>query len=167
MLASSRMAARGVAARAAAIAAASNAAVAAAPGFDGRAPARVTAVLGAQWGDEGKGKLADVLAAEYDVVARFNGGANAGHTVIANGKKYAFHLLPCGIVYPHTVNVLGNGVVLHVPQLFKELDAIEKGGISADGRLKISNRAHLLFNFHQSIDAAAGSMCLCSGTRRC
>merc|ERR1712166_1175613 len=85
---------------------------------------RVTAVLGGQWGDEGKGKLADVLAKNYDIVGRFNGGANAGHTVVVDGKKYAFHLLPCGLIYPHTTNVLGNGVVLHVPQLFKELDAI-------------------------------------------
>lgn len=122
-------------------------------GADGRAPSQVTAVLGAQWGDEGKGKLADILAGEYDIVARFNGGANAGHTVVANGKKYAFHLLPCGVAHPHTVNVLGNGVVVHMPQLFKELDALHAGGIGTDGRLLISNRAHVLFDFHQEIDA--------------
>ena len=113
--------------------------------------ARVAAVLGGQWGDEGKGKLADVLAKGYDIVGRFNGGANAGHTVVVDGKKYAFHLLPCGLIYPHTTNVLGNGVVLHVPQLFKELDAIT-GEIEWEGRLKIGDRAHLLFDFHQIID---------------
>ena len=84
--------------------------------------ARVCAVLGGQWGDEGKGKLADVLAGKYDIVARFNGGNNAGHTVVANGKKYAFHLLPCGLIYPHTTNILGNGTVIHLPSLFDELE---------------------------------------------
>ena len=78
-------------------------------------------VLGTQWGDEGKGKLVDILAKDYDVCARFNGGANAGHTVVAGGYKYAFHLLPCGILYDKCVNVLGNGVVVHVPTLFEEL----------------------------------------------
>ena len=82
---------------------------------------RVCAVLGGQWGDEGKGKLADVLAKNYDIVARFNGGNNAGHTVVVNDKKYAFHLLPCGLIYPHTTNILGNGTVIHVPSLFEEL----------------------------------------------
>ena len=67
---------------------------------------RLTAILGSQWGDEGKGKLADVLGKNYDIVGRFNGGANAGHTVVANGKKYSFHLLPCGLIYPHTQNIL-------------------------------------------------------------
>ena len=82
---------------------------------------RVAAVLGGQWGDEGKGKLADVLAKNYDVVARFNGGNNAGHTVVVDGQKFAFHLLPCGLIYPHTQNILGNGTVVHLPGLFDEL----------------------------------------------
>ena len=72
---------------------------------------RVCAVLGAQWGDEGKGKLADVLSKHYDLVCRFNGGNNAGHTIVVGGKKYAFHLLPCGLVQPRTMNLLGNGTV--------------------------------------------------------
>lgn len=114
--------------------------------------ARVCAVLGAQWGDEGKGKLVDILAKEYHVVARFNGGANAGHTLVVNNKKFAFHLLPCGILYENKLNVIGNGVVLHVPTLLKELESLHKAGISTNGRLKISNRAHLLFDFHQVID---------------
>jgi len=82
---------------------------------------RFAVVLGAQWGDEGKGKLVDILAKDYDVCARFNGGANAGHTVVADGKKYAFHLLPCGILYPGCQNILGNGVVVNIGSMFEEL----------------------------------------------
>eukprot|EP00948_MAST-09A_sp_MAST-9A-sp1_P003934 g3934.t1 len=117
---------------------------------------RVTAVLGAQWGDEGKGKLADVLAENYDLVARFNGGANAGHTVIVNDKKFAFHLLPCGLVYPHTVNLLGAGTVVSVPGLLSELSPLDADDDVADwrGRLFIDERAHILFDFHQKIDGA-------------
>jgi adenylosuccinate synthase len=71
-------------------------------------------ILGSQWGDEGKGKLVDILAAKYDVCARFNGGSNAGHTIVVDKTKYAFHLLPCGILYPQCKNLLGNGVVVHL-----------------------------------------------------
>ena len=113
---------------------------------------RVCAVLGGQWGDEGKGKLADVLAKGYDIVARFNGGANAGHTVVVGDQKFAFHLLPCGLVYPHTQNILGNGVVVHMPALFEELAPLDDAGIEWRGRLKISDRAHMLFDFHQAVD---------------
>jgi adenylosuccinate synthase len=109
-------------------------------------------VLGAQWGDEGKGKLVDVLAKHYDIVARFNGGANAGHTLKVDGRKFAFHLLPCGMLYPNKLNVIGNGVVLHVPTLFKELASLDDAGIDYADRLKISDRAHMLFDFHQTID---------------
>jgi adenylosuccinate synthase len=109
-------------------------------------------VLGAQWGDEGKGKLVDILALRYDIVARFNGGANAGHTLVVDGKKYAFHLLPCGILYPGKTNLIGNGVVLHFPTMMKELENLTKNGIDYTGRLKISNRTHVLFDFHQIID---------------
>ena len=95
----------------------------------------------------------DLLAEHYDLIARFNGGNNAGHTLVIKGKKYAFHLLPCGLVYPHTMNVLGNGVVIHLPGLFDEIKEIEKGGdIDYRNRLKISDRAHVLFDFHQSVD---------------
>lgn len=114
--------------------------------------ARVCAVLGAQWGDEGKGKLVDVLAKEYDIVARFNGGSNAGHTIIVDGKRFAFHLLPSGLIYPHTTNLLGNGVVVNLSSVFNELAPLEAGGIDTKGRLKISNRAQLLFEFHKKID---------------
>jgi adenylosuccinate synthase len=91
----------------------------------------------------------------YDLVARFNGGANAGHTVVVNGKKYAFHLLPCGVIYPHTLNLLGNGTVVHVESLFKELAELEGAGISWAGRVVISDRAHLLFDFHKQVDGLA------------
>lgn len=113
---------------------------------------RVCTVLGGQWGDEGKGKLADVLAENYDLVCRFNGGNNAGHTVIANGQKFAFHLLPCGLIYPHTQNLLGNGTVVHIESLFKELDPLNDAGIDWEGRLKLADRAHIVFDFHQVVD---------------
>jgi adenylosuccinate synthase len=113
-------------------------------------PSRVCAVLGAQWGDEGKGKLADVLAKHFDIIARFNGGNNAGHTVVVDKKKYAFHLLPCGVLYPHTLNLLGNGCVIHIPALFDEI--AENNLVDLKGRLMCSNRAHVLFDFHQQVD---------------
>ena len=105
---------------------------------------RFCVILGAQWGDEGKGKLVDILAKDYDVCARFNGGANAGHTVVADGNKYAFHLLPCGILYPKCVNILGNGTVVNIPSMFDELSQLDANGVDYKGRLKISTRAHLV-----------------------
>ncbi len=81
--------------------------------------------MGAQWGDEGKGKLVDVLAQKYDIIGRFNGGNNAGHTLVVDGKKYAMHLVPCGILIPGKINIIGNGVVLHVPTMFKELAKLQ------------------------------------------
>lgn len=80
---------------------------------------KFTAIIGSQWGDEGKGKLVDILAEKYDYCARFNGGANAGHTIVVGGVKYAFHLLPCGILYPSCMNVVGNGVVVHIPTMYE------------------------------------------------
>jgi adenylosuccinate synthase len=109
-------------------------------------------VLGAQWGDEGKGKLVDMLGAGYDICARVAGGSNAGHTIIANGKKYAFHLIPSGILNERTTCVIGNGVVVHVPSLMAELESLTKAGINWEGRVKISDRAHLVFDFHQALD---------------
>jgi adenylosuccinate synthase len=101
-------------------------------------------VLGAQWGDEGKGKLVDILAKDFDLCARFNGGANAGHTVVADGQKYAFHLLPCGILYDKCINLMGNGTVINIPGLFDELAQLDKNGVDYKGRLKLSSRAHLV-----------------------
>ncbi|KAI9206665.1 putative ADE12-adenylosuccinate synthetase [Polychytrium aggregatum] len=111
-----------------------------------------TVVMGAQWGDEGKGKLVDVLASDADVVARCAGGNNAGHTIVANGAKFDFHLLPSGLVNPNCVSVIGNGVVVHLPSFFSELENNEKKGLNADGRLFVSDRAHLVFDFHQVVD---------------
>jgi hypothetical protein len=113
---------------------------------------QVCAVLGAQWGDEGKGKLVDILAGHYDIIARFNGGANAGHTLVVDGKKFAFHLLPCGMLHEGKVNIIGNGIVLDLPTLFTELDSLTEAGIDYTGRLKISDRAHLLFDAHKILD---------------
>jgi adenylosuccinate synthase len=109
-------------------------------------------ILGTQWGDEGKGKLVDILAKDYNVCARFNGGANAGHTVVADGNKYAFHLLPCGILYPKCTNILGNGVVVHIPTLFEELEQLDKNGIDYKNRLLISNRAHIVSDIQIEAD---------------
>lgn len=86
----------------------------------------------------------DILAKDFDVCARFNGGANAGHTVVADGNKYAFHLLPCGILYPTCQNLLGNGVVVNIQSMFEELAQLDKNGIDYKGRLKLSSRAHLV-----------------------
>jgi adenylosuccinate synthase len=113
---------------------------------------QVLAVLGAQWGDEGKGKLVDILAKEFDYICRFNGGSNAGHTLVVDGKKFPFHLLPCGMLRPDKINVIGNGVVLHTPTMFRELATLDESNISYEGRLKISTRAHLLFDAHQVVD---------------
>ncbi|CEP01488.1 unnamed protein product (mitochondrion) [Plasmodiophora brassicae] len=114
----------------------------------------VTVVLGAQWGDEGKGKLVDILAPRFDAVARFNGGANAGHSIVVNGVKFALHLLPCGVLYPNTMNIIGNGTVVHVPSLMSELDMLKQHGIACGpDHLRISGRTHLLFDFHQVIDS--------------
>ena len=97
-------------------------------------------ILGSQWGDEGKGKLVDILAKDYDVCARFNGGSNAGHTIVVDGTKYAFHLLPCGILYPKCKNILGNGVVVHLQTMFDELKQLDENGVDYSNRLLISDR---------------------------
>ena len=113
---------------------------------------RVSVVLGSQWGDEGKGKLVDLLSADVDIVARCQGGNNAGHTVVdSNGSKYAFHLLPSGLAHPNVQGVLGNGVVIHVNQLFNEIEENKVLKIGPS-RLKISDRAHIVFDSHQKVD---------------
>jgi adenylosuccinate synthase len=112
----------------------------------------VTVVLGAQWGDEGKGKLADILANESQICCRAQGGNNAGHTIVANGVTYDFHILPSGLVNPNCINVIGSGCVVHVPSFFKELEALEKHGLKTDGRIYISDRAHVVFDVHQKVD---------------
>lgn len=109
-------------------------------------------VLGSQWGDEGKGKLVDVLCDEVDVCARCQGGNNAGHTIVVGDIKYDFHMLPSGLVNPKCLNLVGSGVVIHVPSLFEELENLEKKGLHCRDRLFISSRAHLVFDFHQRTD---------------
>ncbi|KAG0379101.1 hypothetical protein BGX24_001771 [Mortierella sp. AD032] len=112
----------------------------------------VTVVLGAQWGDEGKGKLSDILSQEADVCARCQGGNNAGHTIVVGKTKYDFHMLPSGLVNENCTSVVGAGVVVHVPSFFEELTNLEKKGLDCTGRLFVSDRAHLVFDIHQIID---------------
>lgn len=114
---------------------------------------KVTVILGAQWGDEGKGKVVDMLATSMDVVCRCQGGNNAGHTVVADGVEYDFHLLPSGIINPKCTSVIGNGVVIHLPGFFDELEKnVKKGLKDWEKRLIISDRAHLVFDLHQQVD---------------
>ncbi|KAJ3396127.1 hypothetical protein HDU92_003996 [Lobulomyces angularis] len=113
---------------------------------------KVSVVLGAQWGDEGKGKLVDVLSETVDLCCRCQGGNNAGHTIVVDGKKFDFHLLPSGLLNPGAISIVGNGVVVHVPSFFDELAKIESKGVDATGRLFVSERAHLVFDFHQIVD---------------
>ena len=113
----------------------------------------VTVVVGTQWGDEGKAKVIDHLAASHSIVARYQGGHNAGHTVVIGTEKYALQLTPSGVFYESVTPVIGNGVVVDLPTLFKEIDSLESRGISC-ARLKVSSLAHLIFPWHQAIDAA-------------
>lgn len=114
---------------------------------------KVTVVLGAQWGDEGKGKVVDMIATDVDVVCRCQGGNNAGHTVVVNGVEFDFHLLPSGIINEKCVSLIGNGVVIHLPGLFDEIAKNEaKGLLDWQSRLIVSDRAHLVFDFHQQVD---------------
>ncbi|WP_263119548.1 adenylosuccinate synthase [Cellulomonas sp. RIT-PI-Y] len=108
-------------------------------------------VLGTQWGDEGKGKATDQLGSRIDYVVKFNGGNNAGHTVVVGGEKYALHLLPSGILSPGVVPVIGNGVVVDIEVLFEEIDALEARGVSAE-RLLVSSAAHVIAPYHRTID---------------
>ncbi|ELU04184.1 hypothetical protein CAPTEDRAFT_19821 [Capitella teleta] len=119
----------------------------------------VTVVLGAQWGDEGKGKIVDLLATSADVVCRCQGGNNAGHTVVVGDTAYDFHLLPSGIIHKESISVLGNGVVIHLPGLFDEIQKNEAKGLTGwQQRLLISSQAHLVFDFHQQVDGLQESL---------
>ena len=113
----------------------------------------VTVVVGTQWGDEGKAKVIDLLAASHSIVARYQGGHNAGHTVVIGDQKYALQLTPSGVFYGSVTPVIGNGVVVDLPTLFREIDSLESRGISTS-QLKVSSLAHLIFPWHQAIDAA-------------
>ena len=112
-----------------------------------------TVLVGAQWGDEGKGKITDLIAREYDFVVRYQGGNNAGHTVIHGDKKLALHLMPSGVMYEHAVPVIGNGVVVDPGVLIKEMAMLEAEGISCKN-LKISCDAHVIMPYHKDFDGA-------------
>ncbi|HXQ77206.1 MAG TPA: adenylosuccinate synthase, partial [Gemmatimonadaceae bacterium] len=113
---------------------------------------RTIVVVGAQWGDEGKGKLVDVLAERADWVVRYQGGANAGHTVHIGEKSFVLHQIPSGILHPGVRCAIGNGVVLDVETLFSEIDELVSDGIDVEGRLYVSDRAHLVLPYHKLID---------------
>ena len=112
----------------------------------------VDVVLGAQWGDEGKGKLVDIMSADYDICARVAGGSNAGHTIVVKNKKYKFHLVPSGILNPKAYCIVGNGVVVHLRGLLEELRELREANVDYKGRILLSDRAHIVFDFHQTID---------------
>src|SRR5574339_1022151 len=112
----------------------------------------VTAVIGSQWGDEGKGKAVDFLAERMDYVARFNGGNNAGHTVINEFGTFKIHLVPSGIFAQNTVGLIGGGVVIDPQVLLEEIDLLNKAGVGVEGRLWMSPRAHLILPYHKILD---------------
>src|SRR5918992_2356170 len=109
------------------------------------------AIIGAQWGDEGKGKATDLLGSRVDYVVKFNGGNNAGHTVVIDGETYALHLLPSGILTPSVTPVIGNGVVVDLAVLFEELDALEARGVDTS-KLVVSANAHLIPSYNRTLD---------------
>src|SRR4029079_6795884 len=113
------------------------------------------AVLGAQWGDEGKGKIVDLLAPRFEIVARYQGGHNAGHTVYVNGEKFVLRLIPSGILHPGITCVIGNGVVVDLTALFAEIDELRHHGIDVGDRLVVSDKAHLILPYHRDLDLLA------------
>ncbi|MDQ7065301.1 MAG: adenylosuccinate synthase [candidate division KSB1 bacterium] len=112
----------------------------------------VEVIVGAQWGDEGKGKIVDLLSEHVDIVARYQGGANAGHTVVIGQKKYILHLIPSGILHEKTICVIGNGVVIDPEALLEEIHMLREQGIEVQGRLLISHCAHLIMPYHKLLD---------------
>ncbi len=113
----------------------------------------VTILVGSQWGDEGKGKIVDILSERYNIVTRYQGGANAGHTVEIGDKQYILHLIPSGILREDVICVIGNGVVIDPTALLDEIKILEKNGIKVDGRLFISQNAHLIMPYHKLLDS--------------
>lgn len=113
-------------------------------------PVRI--IVGGQWGDEGKGKIVDILSSDADIVARYQGGANAGHTICHGDKKYVLHLIPSGILHTGVICVIGNGVVLDPAEFFKEIDALENLGINVRDRLFISPHTHIVMPYHKTLD---------------
>ena len=118
-------------------------------------PGRTAVIIGAQWGDEGKGKIVDVLSERFKVVARYSGGHNAGHTVTIKGRKFILQLIPCGVLREGCRAVIGNGIVLDPFALMKEVDALRAAGINVNGNLFVSNRAHVILPYHRMIELAS------------
>lgn len=112
-----------------------------------------TIIVGAQWGDEGKGKIIDILSADADYIVRYQGGSNAGHTVVVKGQEYIFHLIPSGILHADKICCIGNGVTVDPQALIKEIEGLDKMGINIDARLKISHLAHLIMPYHKILDS--------------
>src|SRR6266487_2021748 len=110
------------------------------------------AILGAQWGDEGKGKIVDLLAPHFSLVARYQGGHNAGHTVYVHRAKFILRLIPAGILHPGITCVIGNGVVIDPQALFAEVDELARNGVDIDDRIVISDKAHLILPYHRDLD---------------
>src|SRR5881397_3565166 len=110
------------------------------------------AILGAQWGDEGKGKIVDLLTSHFSIVGRYQGGHNAGHTVYVNGTKFILRLIPSGILHAGVTCVIGNGVVIDPQALFAEVDELIKNGIDVDNRIIVSDKAHLILPYHRDLD---------------
>jgi adenylosuccinate synthase len=127
------------------------------PGTDLMMRAKTAVVLGAQWGDEGKGKIVDVLSERFDAVARYAGGHNAGHTVIIGGQRFVLQLIPCGVLRPGCKGVIGNGVVLDPIAFLKEVAKLRELGVAVDGQLFVSNRAQVILPYHRMIELAAES----------
>ena len=117
-------------------------------------PSAHAAVVGLQWGDEGKGKIVDLLTSRYDCIVRYNGGANAGHTVQVGSERYALHLIPSGILSKGKINIVGNGVVVDPEKLLDEVDGLRKRGVHVGDNLRISDRAHVVMPYHKEQDAA-------------
>ena len=111
----------------------------------------VKAVVGANWGDEGKGKITDMLSKEADIIVRFQGGANAGHTIVNDYGKFALHTLPSGVFYDHTTSIIGNGVALNIPVLFKEISDIVEKGVPMP-KILVSDRAQIVMPYHILFD---------------
>src|ERR1700748_2446979 len=109
-------------------------------------------ILGSQWGDEGKGKIVDVLADRFDMIVRYQGGHNAGHTVYIGAQKFVLKLIPSGILRPGVCAVIGNGVVIDLEALVEEMNSLEAVGIDVYKQLRISNRAHVIFPFHRLVE---------------
>ena len=116
--------------------------------------AKTVVVVGTQWGDEGKGKITDYLAQQADIVARYQGGNNAGHTLVVDGKKFALRLIPSGVLNPNTINVIGNGIVFDPQGFLEEVEMLKKDNIDTSN-IKISDRAHIVFPYHKELDALA------------